>query len=114
MQLRTTHDQVEIDGFEDMPESVLITFKLVVLLHYCGVSKTHFVLKDLKALSTSTRHFRSIATPYRQLTERGPQHSYTFLHYAVQEFLTAYHISKLSSEDQSEQVNEVYTPILLA
>ena len=44
----------------------------------------------------------------RQLTSCGPQHSYSFLHYAVQEFLAAYHISKLS-EKQGEIIRLVLT-----
>ena len=110
MQLRTAHDQVEIDGFEDMPESVLITFKLVCALAFHGVikSKTQFALKDLKALSIDPPlDTLGLLQAPRKLTECGPQHSYTFLHYAVQEFLTAYHISKLTSEEQSKVVNEV-------
>ena len=53
MQLRTNHGLVEADEFEDIPECVLITFRLVCALALCGVfeNKTQFVLKDLKALS---------------------------------------------------------------
>ena len=53
MQLRTTHGLVEMNEFEDMPESVLRTFKSVCALAFHGVvkSKTQFALKDLKALT---------------------------------------------------------------
>ena len=51
-----------------MPESVLITFKLVCALAFHGVikSKTQFALKDLKALSIDPSldmHSRPIASP---------------------------------------------------
>ena len=110
MQLRTTHGLVEIDEFEDMPESVVRMFKSVCTLAFHGVieSKTQFVLKDLKALSIDPRlDTLGLLQAPRQLTERGPQHSYTFLHYAVQEFLAAYHISTLSIEEQSKQVHQI-------
>ena len=110
VQLRTTHGLVEINEFEDMPESVLKRFKSVCALAFHGVmkSKTQFALKDLKALSIDPPlDTLSLLQAPRQLTERGPQHSYTFLHYAVQEFLAAYHISKLTSEKQSKEVNQI-------
>ena len=110
MQLRTTHGLVEIDEFEDIPEDVLRTFKSVCTLAFHGVvnSKTQFSLKDLKALSIDPPlDTLGLLQAPRQLTERGPQHSYTFLHYAVQEFLAACHISKLTSEEQSEVVCQI-------
>ena len=110
MRLRTTHGLVEIDEFEDMPESVVRMFKSVCTLAFHGVieSKTQFVLKDLKALSIDPPlDTLGLLQAPRQLTERGPQHSYTFLHYAVQEFLAAYHISKLTSEEQSKEVSQI-------
>ena len=110
MQLRTIHGQVEIDEFEDMPESVLKRFKSVCALAFHGVikSKTQFALKDLKELGIDPPlDTLGLLQAPRQLTERGPQHSHTFLHYAVQEFLAAYHISKLTSEEQSKQVSQI-------
>ena len=110
MQLRTTHNSLEIDEFEDMPESVLKRFKSVCALAFHGIikSKTQFALKDVKALSIDPPlDTLGLLQAPRQLTECGPQHSYTFLHYAVQEFLAAYHISKLSNEEQSKEVSQI-------
>ena len=110
MQLRTTHGLVEIIEFEDMPESVVRMFRSVCTLAFHGVieSKTQFAFKDLKALSIDPPlDTLGLLQAPRQLTERGPQHSYTFLHSAVQEFLAAYHISKLSSEEQSKVVHQI-------
>ena len=110
MQLRTNHGLVEMDEFKDMPESVLTTFKSVCALAFHGVikSKTQFVLRDLKVLSiVPPLDTLGLLQAPRQLTKRGPQHSYSFLHYAVQEFLAAYHISKLTSEEQSKEVSQI-------
>ena len=110
MQLPTTHGQVEINEFEDMPESVLKIFRSVCALAFRGVieNKTQFTLKDLKALSIDPPlDTLGLLQAPRQLTEHGPQHSYSFLHYAVQEFLAAYHISKFSSEEQSKEVSQI-------
>ena len=43
----------------------------------------------------------------QQLTGFGARHCYSFLHYAVQEFLAAYHISKLSEEEQTKSVGQI-------
>ena len=110
MRLRTTHGLVEISEFEDMPESVLRMFKSVCALAFCGVieSKTQFALKDRKALSIDPPlDTLGLLQAPRQLTEHGAQHSYTFLHYAVQEFLAAYHISTLSIEEQYKEVSQI-------
>ena len=110
MQLRTTHSLVEIDEFEGMPEGMLKTYKSVCTLAFHGVikGKTKFALKDLKALSIDPPlDTLGLLQAPRQLTEHGPQHSYSFLHYAVQEFLAAYHISKLSCEEQSKVVHQI-------
>ena len=81
---------------------------LLGFMHGVVNSKTQFALKDLKALSIDRPlDTLGLLQAPRQLTERGPQHSYTFLHYAVQEFLAAYHISKLSSEEQSKEVSQI-------
>ena len=74
--------------------------------------KTQFVLKDLKALGVATSDpldTLGLLQAPRQLTRHGPQQRYSFLHYAVQEFFAAYHISKLSSEEQGERVRQVLT-----
>jgi len=65
----------------------------VLDLAFDGVTKrkTQFVLKDLKSLGIATSDpldTLGLLQAPRQLTSRG-QHSYSFLHYAVQEFLAA-------------------------
>ena len=110
MELRTTYDSVEVNEFEDMHASMLKIFRSVCALAFHGVikNKTQFTLKDLKALSIDLPlDTLGVLQAPRQLTEHGPQHSYSFLHYAVQEFLAAYHISKLSSEEQSKEVSQI-------
>ena len=56
MQLRTTHDQVENEEFEDMPESMLITSKLVCALAFRGVTQARCILSlgppDIKYTSS--------------------------------------------------------------
>jgi len=110
MQLCTTHGLVEIDVFEDMPESVLRKFKSVCTLAFYGVinSRTQFALKDLKALSIDPPlDTLGLLQASKQLTKCGSQQSYSFLQYVVQEFFAAYHISKLTSEEQSKVVHQI-------
>jgi len=112
MKLLTNHGEVEIEEFDDLPESILKALKSVCALAFDGVTKrkTQFVVKDLKALGIGNQaplNTLGLLQAPRQLTSCGPQRSYSFLHYAVQEFLAAYHISKLSSEKQSEIIRQV-------
>ncbi len=43
----------------------------------------------------------------QQLTSFGPSNSFSFLHYSVQEFLAAWHMFRLGSEEQAKAVSDV-------
>ena len=112
MQLRTDHglEQWEEEEFEHLPADVLQEFKSVCRLAFHGVirDKTIFFLDSLRQLGlTHPSSPLGLMQAQQQLTGFRPHHHYSFLHYAVQEFLAAYHISKLSEKEQTKAVRQI-------
>ena len=112
MQLRTDHglEQWEKEEFEHLPADVLQEFKSVCGLAFHGVieDKNIFFLDSLRQLGlTHPSSPLGLMQAQQQLTGFRPHHHYSFLHYAVQEFLAAYHISKLSEEEQTKAVRQI-------
>ena len=112
MQLRTDHglEQWEEEEFEHLPADVLQEFKSVCRLAYHGVirDKNIFFLNSLRQLGlTHPSSPLGLMQAQQLLTGFRPHHHYSFLHYAVQEFLAAYHISKLSEKEQTKAVRQI-------
>ena len=112
MQLRTDHglEQWEEEEFEHLPADVLQEFKSVCRLAFHGVirDKTIFFLDSLRQLGlTHPSSPLGLMQAQQQLTGFRPHHHYSFLHYSVQEFLAAYHISKLSEKEQTKAVRQI-------
>ena len=113
MQLRTDHrleEVQEVTEFEHLPYDILQHFKSVCGLAFHGIMEDRkvFLLDSLQKLGL--KHPSSplgLMQAQQQLTGFGARHYYSFLHYAVQEFLAAYHISKLSGEEQTKSVGQI-------
>ena len=111
MQLRTYHGLQKLDSFESLPDDILQQFKSVCAIAFRGIIEDKRVF-ELSSLTTSSL---GLMQAHQQLTCYGPSHYYSFLHYAVQEFLAAYHISQCSQEEQAKAVREILhsTPLSL-
>ena len=112
MQQRTDHglEQWEEEEFEHLPADVLQEFKSVCRLAFHGVirDKNIFFLDSLRQLGlTHPSSPLGLMQAQQQLTGFRPHHQYSFLHYAVQEFLAAYHISKFSEKEQTKAVRQI-------
>ena len=112
MQLRTGHglEQWEEEEFERLPADVLQEFKSVCGLAFHGVieDKNIFFLDSLRQLGlTHPSSPLGLMQAQQQLTGFRQHHHYSFLHYAVQEFLAAYHISELSEKEQTKAVWQI-------
>ena len=110
MYLRTNHGLLELKGFEHLPDGVLRDFDSVCDLAYFGIMEDRKVFHPDSLQKLGLQHPLSplgLMQAQQQLTGFGARHCYRFLHYAVQEFLAAYHISKLSEEEQTEIVREI-------
>ena len=122
MQLRTDHrleEVQELTKFEQLPDDILRQFKSVCNLAFHGIMEGRkvFLLDSLQKLGLKHPSSPlSLMQAQQQLTGFGARHCYSFLHYAVQEFLAAYHISKLSEEEQTKSVGQILqsTPLSTA
>ena len=115
MQLRTDHGLQMLDNFESLPGDILQQFKAVCAIAFRGIVENRrvFKLSSLKVAHPTSS--LGLMQAHQQLTCYGPSHHYSFLHYAVQEFLAAYHISQCSTEEQAKAVREILhsTPLSL-
>ena len=111
MQLRTDHGLQKLKVFESLPDDILHQFKSVSAIAFRGIIEDKRVF-ELSSLTTSSL---GLMQAHQRLTCYGPSHHYSFLHYAVQEFLAAYHISQCSQEEQAKAVREILhsTPLSL-
>ena len=111
MQLRTKYGlQQEVEEFECLPDDIRQEFRSVCRLAFYGVIKEQkvFLRDSLRQLGlTHPSSPLGLMQSQQQLTGFGPHHCYSFLHYAVQEFLAAYHISKLSEEEQTKVIGQI-------
>ena len=110
MQLRTHHGLLEVKEFEYLPGDILRDLYSICGLAFQGImgKRKVFLLDSLHKLGL--KHPSSplgLMQTQQQLTGFGARHCYSFLHYAVQEFLAAYHISKLSKKEQTESVGQI-------
>ena len=110
LQLRTHHGLQEVKGFKDLPGDVLRDLYSLCGLAFHGIMENRkvFLLDSLQKLGL--KHPSSslgLMQAQQQLAGFGAIHGYSFLHYAVQEFLAAYHISKLSEEEQTKSVGQI-------
>ena len=111
MQLRTDHGLQKLEAFESLPGDILQQFKSVCAIAFRGIVEDKRVF-ELSSLTTSSLGLMQV---HQRLTCYGPSHHYSFLHYAVQEFLAAYHISQCSQKEQTKAVREILysTPLSL-
>ena len=107
MQQRTEHIITAVEDFESLPHDILEKFNSICSLAFCGIkeSKRVFHLKDLGI--TSLTDSLGLMQVHPQLTRSGIHSRYSFLHYAMQEFLAAYHISQMTEQEQTETVREI-------
>ena len=110
MQLRTHHGLLEVKEFEHLPGDILRDLYSICGLAFQGImgKRKVFLLDSLQKLGL--KHPSSplgLMQAQQQLTGFGARHCYSFLHYAVQEILAAYHISRLSEEEQAKSVGQI-------
>ena len=112
MQLRTAHgiEQCEKEEFECLPGNLLQEFRSVCGLAFHGImtNKNVFNLSSLRQLGlTHPSSPLGLMQAQQHLTDFGPHYRYSFIYFAVQEFLAAYHISKLSEKEQTKVIRQI-------
>ncbi len=111
IQLRTEEDDMELGEqfeFEEMPGDLPGKFDTMCCLAFQGVMEDTKVFKmaALKCLGLSYPS-DTFSLMEIHLTVFGRTHNITFLHHSVQEFLAAWHMSRLDSERQAKAVSNI-------
>ena len=103
-------EDIYIDSIESLPSSERETYVKICKLAFEMTISSKQVMrqKDVQTFFNvrSNRDYFGLLTFDRVALKYGFQKLYTFLHLTFQEFLTAYHISKLEEEEQTELFNE--------
>ena len=90
--------KMKVRTLSDLPERVLTDFHQLCRLAYLGVSQQMIVFSSLpEGVSSTLGLLQSVPQVY---DEGEDQVSYNFLHYTVQEYLAALHISHLQPQEQ--------------
>ena len=89
--------KMKVRTLSDLPERVLTDFHQLCKLAYLGVSQQMIVFSSLPEGVSTLGLLQSVPQVY---DEGEDQVSYNFLHYTVQEYLAALHISNLQPQEQ--------------
>ena len=89
--------KMKVRTLSDLPERVLTDFHQLCRLAYLGLSQQMIVFSSLPEGVSTLGLLQSVPQVY---DEGEDQVSYNFLHYTVQEYLAALHISHLQPQEQ--------------
>ena len=89
--------KMKVRTLSDLPERVLTDFHQLCRVAYLGVSQQMIVFSSLPEGVSTLGLLQSVPQVY---DEGEDQVSYNFLHYTVQEYLAALHISHLQPQEQ--------------
>ena len=110
--LRQLNDDEDIylESIESLPSSERESYMKICKLAFEMTESSKQVMKqkDVQDFFSvhSNRDYLGLITVDRAALKYGFQKLYTFLHLTFQEFLTAYHISKLEEEEQTKLVDK--------
>ena len=103
-------ENIYIDSIESLPSPQTETYMKICKLAFemTVSSKQVMKQKDVQDFFNvhSNRDYLGLITVDKVALKYGFQKLYTFLHLTFQEFLTAYHISKLEEEEKTKLVDE--------
>ena len=94
--------KIKVRTLADLPEEVLADFQRLCGLAYEGVSQQMIVFSSLPEGVSTLGLLQSVPQVY---DEGENQVSYNFLHYTVQEYLAALHLSRLQPQEQMTIIN---------
>ena len=97
--------KMKVRALSDLPERVLTDFHQLCRLAYLGVSQQMIVFSSLPEGVSTLGLLQSVPQVY---DEGEDQVSYNFLHYTVQEYLAALHISHLQPQEQMTIIDTKY------
>ena len=92
----------KVRTLDDLPEGVLAEFRRLCTLAYEGVSQQMIVFSSLPEGVSNLGLLQDVPPLYGEAEDKV---SYNFLHYTVQEYLAALHLSRLSPPEQMKAID---------
>ena len=99
------HEKIKVRSLADLPEIVMGDLQRLCGLAYEGVSQQTIVFSSLPAGVSTLGLLQTVPQVY---DEGEGQVSYNFLHYTVQEYLAALHLSHLPPHQLMTYTNDMY------
>ena len=96
---------IRVRTLADLPDRVLADFQRLCAMAYEGVSQQMIVFSSLPEGVSTLGLLQSVAQVYE---EGEDQASYNFLHYTVQEYLAALHLSEMHTHKQMTVLESRY------
>ena len=101
------NDQIDIDDFTDLPDDICPLFRDLTELAYENVTRQQLIIK---AKDKPIQHLGLMHAVVQQLPNKHKsQHTYTFLHLSIQEYLGAIHMSRMETSTQERLVESMFS-----
>ena len=99
------NDEIDIDDFTDLPDDICPLFRDLTELAYENVTRQQLIIK---AKDKPIQHLGLMHEVVQQLPNKHKsQHTYTFLHLSIQEYLGAIHMSRMETSTQERLVESM-------
>ena len=101
------NDEIDIDDFTDLPDDIRPLFRDLIELAYQNVTRQQLIIK---AKDKPIQHLGLMHAVVQQLPNKHKsQHTYTFLHLSIQEYLGAIHMSRMETSTQERLVENMFS-----
>ena len=101
------NDQRDIDDFTDLPDDIRPLFRDLTELAYENVTQQQLIIE---AKDKPIQHLGLMHAVVQQLPNKHKsQHTYTFLHLSIQEYLGAVYMSQMETSTQERLVESMFS-----
>ena len=101
------NDEIDIDNVTDLPDDICPLFRDLTELAYENVTRQQLIIK---AKDKPIQHLGLMHAVVQQLPNKHKsQHTYTFLHLSIQEYLGAIHMSRMETSTQERLVESMFS-----
>ena len=101
------NDEIDIDDFTDLPDDIRPLFRDLTELAYENVTRQQLIIK---AKDKPIQHLGLMHAVVQQLPNKHKsQHTYTFLHLSIQEYLGAVYMSQMETSTQERLVESMFS-----
>ena len=101
------NDEIDIDDFTDLPDDICPLFRDLTELAYENVTRQQLIIK---AKDKPIQHLGLMHEVVQQLPNKHKsQHTYTFLHLSIQEYLGAVYMSRMETSTQERLVKSMFS-----